>query len=67
MVVGDIEEGTDLLVVGAGHGGYAAALRAAQKGLEVVLADKETIGGVCLNSGCITAKSLIHAAGFQKI
>ena len=66
MVVGDIEEGTDLLVVGAGPGGYAAALRAAQKGLEVVLVDKEKIGGVCLNRGCIPAKSLIHAAGFQE-
>lgn len=66
MVVGDIEEGADLLVVGAGPGGYAAALRAAQKGLEVVLVDKEKIGGVCLNRGCIPAKSLIHAAGFQE-
>lgn len=66
MVVGDIEEGTDLLVVGAGPGGYTAALRAAQKGLDVVLVDKEKIGGVCLNRGCIPAKSLIHAAGFQE-
>lgn len=66
MVVGDIEEGTDLLVVGAGPGGYAAAIRAAQKGLDVVLVDKDKIGGVCLNRGCIPAKSLIHAAGFQK-
>ncbi len=66
MVVGDIEEGADLLVIGAGPGGYAAALRAAQKGLEVVLVDKEKIGGVCLNRGCIPAKSLIHAAGFQE-
>jgi len=66
MVVGDIEEGADLLVVGAGPGGYAAALRAAQKGLEVVLVDKGKIGGVCLNRGCIPAKSLIHAAGFQE-
>jgi len=45
MVVGDIEEGTDLLVVGAGPGGYTAAIRAAQKGLDVVLVDKEKIGG----------------------
>lgn len=66
MVVGDIEEGTDLLVVGAGPGGYAAALRAAQKDLEVVLVEKGEIGGVCLNRGCIPAKSLIHAAGFQE-
>lgn len=66
MVVGDIEEGTDLLVVGAGPGGYSAALRAAEKGLEVVLVDKDKVGGVCLNRGCIPAKSLIHAAGFQE-
>lgn len=66
MVVGDIEEGTDLLVIGAGPGGYTAAIRAAQKGREVVLVDKEGIGGICLNHGCIPAKSLIHAAGFQE-
>jgi dihydrolipoamide dehydrogenase len=66
MVVGDIEEGADLLVIGAGPGGYTAAIRAAQKGLEVVLVDKEEIGGICLNHGCIPAKSLIHAAGFQE-
>ena len=66
MVVGDIEEGADLLVIGAGPGGYTAAIRAAQKGKEVVLVDKEEVGGVCLNHGCIPAKSLIHAAGFQE-
>lgn len=66
MVVGDIEEGTDLLVIGAGPGGYTAAIRAAQKGLDVVLVDKEQVGGICLNHGCIPAKSLIHAAGFQE-
>lgn len=66
MVVGDIEEGADLLVIGAGPGGYTAAIRAAQKDLDVVLVDKEGVGGVCLNHGCIPAKSLIHAAGFQE-
>jgi dihydrolipoamide dehydrogenase len=66
MVVGDIEEGADLLVIGAGPGGYTAAIRAAQKGKEVVLVDKEEVGGICLNHGCIPAKSLIHAAGFQE-
>lgn len=66
MVVGDIEEGTDLLVIGAGPGGYTAAIRAAQKGKEVVLVDREEVGGICLNHGCIPAKSLIHAAGFQE-
>lgn len=66
MVVGDIAEGTDLVVIGAGPGGYTAALRAAQQGLDVVLVDKEGVGGVCLNHGCIPAKALIHAAGFQE-
>lgn len=66
IVVGDIEEGADLVVIGAGPGGYTAAIRAAQKGLDVVLVDKEKVGGICLNHGCIPAKSLIHAAGFQE-
>ena len=58
--------GTDLVVIGAGPGGYTAAIRGAQKGLNVVLVERETVGGVCLNHGCIPAKALIHAAGFQK-
>jgi dihydrolipoamide dehydrogenase len=57
---------TDLVVIGAGPGGYTAAIRGAQKGLDVVLVEKETVGGVCLNHGCIPAKALIHAAGFQR-
>ena len=58
--------GTDLVVIGAGPGGYTAAIRGAQKGLNVALVERETVGGVCLNHGCIPAKALIHAAGFQK-
>ncbi|MFB6203144.1 MAG: dihydrolipoyl dehydrogenase [Candidatus Nanohaloarchaea archaeon] len=65
MVVGDIATGTEVLVIGAGPGGYAAAIRAAQKGKDVVLVDKEKVGGVCLNHGCIPAKALIHAAKYQ--
>jgi dihydrolipoamide dehydrogenase len=57
---------TDLVVIGAGPGGYTAAIRGAQKGLNVVLVERETVGGVCLNHGCIPAKALIHAAGFQR-
>src|SRR6056297_3771581 len=56
----------DLAVIGAGPGGYTAAIRGAQRGLDVVLVERETVGGVCLNHGCIPAKSLIHAACFQK-
>lgn len=65
MVVGDIETGADLVVIGAGPGGYTAAIRAAQEGLDVVLVDKEKIGGTCLNRGCIPAKALIHASKFH--
>lgn len=66
MVVGDIERTADLIVVGAGPGGYTAAIRAAQKGLQVVLVDKEELGGTCLNRGCIPAKALIHASKFHR-
>lgn len=65
MVVGDIETGADLVVIGAGPGGYTAAIRGAQEGLDVVLIDKEDIGGTCLNRGCIPAKALIHASKFH--
>jgi len=61
MVVGDISTGTDLLVIGAGPGGYVAAIRAGQLDLEVTLVDKEAWGGVCLNHGCIPSKALITA------
>lgn len=63
MVVGEISTGTDVLVIGAGPAGYLAAIRAAQKGKDVVLVDKnDSLGGVCLNEGCIPSKALIHAA-----
>lgn len=66
MVVGDIATGAEVVVIGAGPGGYATALRAAKKGKDVVLVDRDEVGGVCLNHGCIPAKALIHAAGFQE-
>ena len=54
----------DLLVLGGGPGGYNAAFRAADLGLKVVLVEKyETLGGVCLNVGCIPSKALLHVAG----
>jgi dihydrolipoamide dehydrogenase len=53
----------DLLVMGAGPGGYACAFRAADLGRKVVLVDpRATLGGVCLNEGCIPSKALLHAA-----
>lgn len=53
----------ELLVIGAGPGGYTAAFRAADLGMSVVMIDRrETLGGVCLNVGCIPSKALLHAA-----
>lgn len=52
----------DLLVIGAGPGGYVAAVRAAQLGLNTVVVEKDSPGGVCLNWGCIPSKNLIHQA-----
>jgi dihydrolipoamide dehydrogenase len=62
MVVGEVATGVDLLVVGGGPGGYSAALRAAAAGRTVTLVERERVGGVCLNVGCIPSKALIHVA-----
>jgi dihydrolipoamide dehydrogenase len=51
----------DVLVIGGGPAGYVAALRAAQLGLKTALAEKEKLGGVCLNKGCIPSKTLLAA------
>src|SRR5688500_5310144 len=54
---------TDLVVLGAGPGGYSAAFRAADLGLSVTLVERwPSLGGVCLNVGCIPSKALLHAA-----
>ncbi|MFH1114731.1 MAG: dihydrolipoyl dehydrogenase [Pseudomonadota bacterium] len=65
MVVGDFARGTQVAVIGAGPGGYVAAIRAAQLGLEVTLVERELLGGVCLNWGCIPSKALIHVADLK--
>ena len=52
----------DLAIIGAGPGGYVAALRAAQLGAKVVCIEKEWVGGVCLNEGCIPTKALLRSA-----
>ena len=52
----------DVVVLGAGSGGYACALRAAQLGLSVALVEKSKVGGTCLHVGCIPTKALLHAA-----
>src|SRR5579875_2604691 len=62
MVVGDMLEEVEVLVIGAGPGGYVAAIRAAQLGKSVTIVDKAELGGVCLNRGCIPSKALISAA-----
>lgn len=56
----------DLGIVGAGPAGYTAALHAAAKGQKVVLFEKENIGGVCLNKGCIPTKSILHSSTLYK-
>jgi dihydrolipoamide dehydrogenase len=62
MVVGEVTHERDVLVIGAGPGGYVAAIRAAQLGKKVTIVDKQYVGGVCLNVGCIPSKALITAA-----
>ncbi len=52
----------DLVILGGGPGGYVAAIRAAQLGMRVALIEREAVGGVCLNWGCIPAKSLLRGA-----
>src|SRR6202000_1481304 len=58
----------DLAVLGSGTGGYPAAIRAAQLGFKVAIVEKENLGGVCLNWGCIPTKALLKSAQvFQDI
>ena len=52
----------DLVVLGSGPGGYVAAIRASQLGLKTAIIERENLGGVCLNWGCIPTKALIHNA-----
>jgi len=64
MVMGDLVREVDVVVVGGGPGGYSAAFRAAELGLEVVVVDAgKRLGGVCLHEGCIPSKALLHVAG----
>jgi len=56
------EQNFDLVVLGAGSGGYAAALRASELGMSVALIEKDKVGGTCLHIGCIPTKTLLHAA-----
>lgn len=56
----------DLLIIGAGPGGYIAAEKAAKMGMEVVVIDKKDLGGTCVNRGCIPTKALIHASSLYR-
>ena len=60
MVVGDFALELDTVVIGSGPGGYVAAIRAAQLGKKVAIVERDNIGGVCLNVGCIPSKALIN-------
>ncbi len=52
----------DMIVIGAGPGGYVAAIRAAQLGLKVAIVEREHLGGICLNWGCIPTKALLRSS-----
>ena len=52
----------DIIVLGSGPGGYVAAIRASQLGLKTAIIEKESLGGVCLNWGCIPTKALLKSA-----
>ena len=52
----------DLIVVGGGPGGYVAAIRAAQLGMKAAVIERENLGGICLNWGCIPTKALLRTS-----
>lgn len=58
----EIPQTYDLIIIGGGPGGYVAAIRAAQLGMQVALVERETLGGICLNWGCIPTKALLRNA-----
>ena len=57
-----MENKFDLIVIGAGPGGYAAAIKAAKLGLKTAVVEERKVGGTCLNRGCIPAKATLHSA-----
>ena len=59
---GDVPDTTEVLILGGGAGGYVAAIKAAQRGLDVTLVERDALGGTCLNTGCIPSKAVIHGA-----
>ena len=65
MVVGDFTTRIETVIIGGGPGGYVAAIRAAQLGQEVALIERDRLGGMCLNWGCIPSKALIEVSGLK--
>ena len=59
-----MSESFDVVVIGGGPGGYAAAIRCAQKDMTVALVEKDQMGGTCLNRGCIPSKALLGSVHF---
>ena len=57
----------DLVIIGSGPGGYVAAIRGSQLGLKVAIVEREALGGICLNWGCIPTKSFLRSAEVLKI
>ena len=57
----------DLIVVGAGPGGYVAAIRAAQLGLKTAIVEREHMGGICLNWGCIPTKAMLRSSEIYEL
>src|SRR3546814_19100942 len=60
-------ENYDVVVVGAGPGGYVAAIRAAQLGLRTAIVEKSELGGICLNWGCIPTKAMLRSADVLRL
>ena len=59
-------ESYDLVIIGAGPGGYEAAIEGARNGLKVALVEKQELGGTCLNRGCIPTKTLLHVSNLYR-
>lgn len=55
----------DVIVLGSGPGGYVAAIRCAQLGLKTAIVERENLGGICLNWGCIPTKAMLRSAGMM--
>ncbi len=61
------EENSDIVIIGAGPGGYVAAIRAAQLGMKTAVVEREHLGGICLNWGCIPTKALLRSAEVYRL